>query len=130
MTQKTVQELFDLSGKVALVTGASGHLGRELAIGLAEAGASVVAASRSAERGEEIARSLPLVGSATHSCVAIDHLDSASLAAGFAEAVNRAGHIDILVNNGHQATIKTWHDATADDFTAQLANASGYFELS
>src|SRR5262245_18793576 len=106
MSQKTVRELFDLSGKVALVTGASGHLGRELAIGLAEAGASVVAASRSAERGEEIARSLPVVGSATHSGVAIDHLDSASLASGFADAVNQGGHIDILVNNGHEPTTK------------------------
>ncbi len=61
MSQKSVLELFDLSGKVALVTGASGHLGRELAIGLAEAGACVVAASRSAERGEEIARLLPVI---------------------------------------------------------------------
>ncbi len=70
-----------------------------------------------------------LIGSATHSGVAIDHLDSASLASGFANAVNRAGHIDILVNNGHEPTIKTWHDATAEEFTAQLANASGYFGL-
>jgi NAD(P)-dependent dehydrogenase (short-subunit alcohol dehydrogenase family) len=129
MSQKTVPELFDLTGKVALVTGASGHLGRELAIGLAEAGASVVAASRSAERSEEVARALPVVRNAKHAAVALDHLDSASIASGFADAVNRAGQIDILVNNGHQATTKTWHDTTADEFTAQLANATGYFEL-
>ena len=129
MTQKTATELFDLRGKVALVTGASGHLGRALATGLAEAGASVVVASRSAERGTEIARSLPVVGDAAHNAVVLDHLDSASVASGFADTVSRAGQVDILVNNGHQATVKTWHDVTADEFTAQLANASGYFEL-
>jgi NAD(P)-dependent dehydrogenase (short-subunit alcohol dehydrogenase family) len=129
MNQKTVPELFDLSGKVALVTGASGHLGHELAIGLAEAGASVVAASRSVERGAEIARSLPIIGAAKHLAVGLDHLDSGSIGSGFADAVKRAGQIDILVNNGHQATTKTWQDTTAAEFTAQLANASGYFEL-
>jgi NAD(P)-dependent dehydrogenase (short-subunit alcohol dehydrogenase family) len=129
MSPRTVPELFDISGKVALVTGASGHLGRELAIGLAEAGASVVAASRSAERSNDLARALPVVGKAKHAAVALDHLDSASIASGFADAVTRAGQIDILVNNGHQATTKTWQDTTAAEFTAQLANASGYFEL-
>jgi gluconate 5-dehydrogenase len=129
MSNKTVSELFDLSGKVALVTGASGHLGRELSIGLAEAGASVVAASRSLERGEDTARSLPVVGSAQHTAVVLDHLDPTSLTSGFADALSRAGQIDVLVNNGHQATTKTWQDTTTEEFTAQLANASGYFAL-
>jgi gluconate 5-dehydrogenase len=129
MNYKTVTDLFDLRGKVALVTGASGHLGRELAIGLAEAGANVVAASRSAERGERIAGSLPLIADAKHIAVELDHLDSTSIATGFADAVRRAGQIDILVNNGHQATTKTWQDTTGEEFTAQLANATGYFEL-
>lgn len=129
MSHKTVSELFDLTGKVALVTGASGHLGHELAIGLAEAGASIVTASRSAERGEETAGSLPVIANAKHLSVTLDHLDSASIACGFAKAVDRTGRIDILVNNGHQATIKTWKNTTAEEFNAQLANATGYFEL-
>src|SRR5215475_12705865 len=106
MSQKTVPQLFNLTGKVALVTGASGHLGRELAVGLAEAGASVIAASRSAERGEELARSLPIIANAKHIAVALDHLDSASITNGFADALKRAGRVDILVSNGHQATTK------------------------
>ncbi len=56
-------------------------------------------------------------------------MDSASITAGLAAAVETAGKIDILVNNGHQATKKTWHDVSADEFTEQLANATGYFLL-
>lgn len=129
MSGKTVRELFDLSGKVALITGASGHLGNSMATGLAEAGASVVTASRSLERAQDVARVLPTLGSAKHAPVQLDHLDSTSLTAGFADAVQAAGKVDILVNNGHDATTKTWHDISDDEFNAQLANATGYFRL-
>src|SRR5262245_53697780 len=127
MSNRTVKELFDLSGRVALVTGASGHLGHEMATALAEAGADVVVASRSLERAQESAQSLPTTGRNRHCAVELDHLESDSIAAGFASAVEAAGKIDILVNNGHQATTKTWHDASAEEFNAQLANATGYF---
>lgn len=129
MSGKTVRELFDLSGQVALITGASGHLGNAVATGLAEAGASVVAASRSLERAQDVARTLPTLGDAKHVAVQLDHLDSASVTAGFSDAVQAAGKIDILVNNGHNATTKTWHDISDDEFNAQLANATGYFRL-
>jgi gluconate 5-dehydrogenase len=129
MNKRTVTELFDLSGRVALVTGATGHLGFEMAAGLAEAGAAVVIASRSLERAQKIVRSLPTVSDAQHSAVELDHMDSTSITAGFAAAVKAAGKIDILVNNGHQATTKTWHDVSSEEFTEQLANATGYFLL-
>jgi gluconate 5-dehydrogenase len=129
MARRTVSELFDLSGRVALVTGATGHLGCEMAAGLAEAGATVVVASRSLERAEEASRNLPSISGSRHFAVELDHLDGDSIHAGFEAAVKAAGKIDILVNNGHQATTKTWHDVTADEFNAQLANATGYFLL-
>ena len=50
MPEPTVKQLFDLTGRVALITGASGHLGSALARALAEAGASVVCASRDLTR--------------------------------------------------------------------------------
>ncbi len=128
MTSRTVCDLFDLSEMVALITGATGHLGSEMAVGLAEAGAKVVVASRSIERAQDVARHLPTKG-AQHCAVQLDYLDSNSIAAGFATAVNNAGKIDILVNNGHEATTKTWHDVAPEDFTAQLRNATGYFQL-
>ena len=48
--EPTVQQLFDLTGKVALITGGSGHLGRSMASALAEAGASVLVSSRDESR--------------------------------------------------------------------------------
>jgi NAD(P)-dependent dehydrogenase (short-subunit alcohol dehydrogenase family) len=48
--EPTIQELFDLSGKVALITGGTGHLGGAMARALAEAGATVVLTSRDAAK--------------------------------------------------------------------------------
>lgn len=127
--EPSVTELFDLSGKVALVTGATGHLGREIAAGLAEAGASVVAASRSKSRAVKVADEFPQVGSAKHLGIELNHLDERSIAGGFAEAVKIGGKVDILVNNGHEATMRTWHDVNFEEFNVQLANATGYFLL-
>ena len=58
MTEPTIQNLFDLTGKVALITGGSGFLGKSFSRALAEAGASVVIASRVKERAEQIAHDL------------------------------------------------------------------------
>lgn len=129
MHNRNVKDLLDLSGKTALVTGASGYLGKALAEGLAEAGASVVVSSRSAERASDVAQKLPQPHQGQHIGIELDHLDEASVIRGFARAVEAAGAIDILVNNGHEPTSQSWHNAVADDFTRQLANATGYFEL-
>lgn len=48
-------EIFELSGKVALVVGGTGGIGRAIALGLARCGAEVAVAGRSRERGEEVA---------------------------------------------------------------------------
>jgi gluconate 5-dehydrogenase len=126
----TVQQLFDLSGRVALVTGASGHLGAALAEALAEAGARVVVASRDLNIAQAAAAKLSGKESARHVGVAIDHMDEASIERGFAEAVKAAGQIDVLVNNGHEPLSADWRSVTSEQFTRQLANATGYFLLS
>ncbi len=127
--EPTVQELFDLSGRVALITGGTGHLGSAMARALAEAGASVVVTSRDAARARAAAEALPQAGAARHHGVALDHMDPAALERGFTEAVARAGRIDVLVNNGHEADANDWTTVTAEQFTRQLANATGYFLL-
>jgi len=133
MTDKaepSIWQLFDLTGRVALVTGASGYLGFSLASALAEAGCRVVAASRKLRTAQEIAARLTSVKKDWHLGVAIDHMSEASIQRGFKAAVRQAGQVDILVNDGHEVLAADWTSVTGSQFTRQLANATGYFLLS
>lgn len=125
----TVQELFDLTGRTALLTGGSGHLGTAMASALAEAGASVVVSSRDRKRAEAAVAALPVAGEARHRGVEIDHKDETSIQSGFADAIEHNGGLDILVNNGHDGITDDLKTVSADGFDSQLANATGYFLL-
>lgn len=130
----SVSTLFNLAGRVALVTGARGHLGFSLARGLAEAGARVIASSRQLRHAEEVAEQLAAAstgdpGAAPHLAVQIDHLHEDSINRGFDDAVRQAGRVDILVNCGHDAISSDWQTVTAEQFQRQLANVTGYFLL-
>jgi NAD(P)-dependent dehydrogenase (short-subunit alcohol dehydrogenase family) len=129
MSDPTVHQLFDLTGRVALITGASGWLGGAMAAALAEAGASVVVASRDATRGAKAASALPTDNGIRHHSVILDQLDDASIESGFDAAVAAAGKVDILINNGHAADGHDLFDVDADQFNRVLANASGWFLL-
>src|SRR5262245_50736353 len=98
---RTVQQLFDLTGRVALVTGATGHLGRALSEALAESGASGGATSRDAAKARDYAATLPAPAKVSHHGVALDYLDTASIRSCVDETLRMAGRIDILVNNGY-----------------------------
>lgn len=127
--EPTIHSLFDLSGKRALITGASGYLGSAMARGLAEAGAVVIAASRDVERARQSAAGLPAVAGGPHVGVALDHLDVGALEAGFHQAIDEVGAIDIVVNNGQSGPANDLTDVTPAQFQQQLANAAGYFHL-
>lgn len=129
--EPTIGELFSLAGKVALVTGGTGHLGMAIARGLAEAGASVVLTGRDPRRAEAAASTLaPVRGDGPgHRGLALDHMRPDELESAFARAVDHAGRIDVLVNNGHEAQANDWTDVTAEQFDRQLSNATGYFLL-
>lgn len=126
---KHVLNLLSLRGKVALVTGAAGHLGWRMAEALAEAGASVIASSRRVATAWGAVGKLPRIG-ATHHAVEIDHMEEASIESGFAAAVNAAGRVDVLINNGHEPVGQDWSSLTAAQFDRQLRNLTGYFLLS
>jgi gluconate 5-dehydrogenase len=129
ISEKTVPQLFDLSGRTALITGASGYLGFAMAEGLAEAGCRVVVGSRKLETAKATAAKLGGTQKGKHLFVALNHLDGKSLQRGFTAAVKQAGQIDLLINNGHEALGADWRTVTGEQFTQQLANATGYFLL-
>ena len=90
--------LFDLKGKVALVTGGNGGIGLGMARGLAGAGASIVIAGRKAGKSKGAAAELARLGIKT-SVVEVDVADEASCKAMVAATVKEFGRLDILINN-------------------------------
>ena len=89
---------FCLDGRCALVTGASGGLGRHFALTLAGAGAKVVAAARRMDRLEEVAADIEAAGGRA-AAVALDVTDGASVRAAFTAAEKALGPVTVLVNN-------------------------------
>ena len=90
-----MNDLFDLSGKVAIVTGGGSGIGRQMAHGLAEAGAELVLCARKVERCEEAAAEMPTRALA----LPVDVTDEDSVGAMVGRAVHEFGRVDILVNN-------------------------------
>jgi 2-deoxy-D-gluconate 3-dehydrogenase len=90
--------MFDLKGKVAIVTGGNGGIGLGMAEGLASAGANVIIAARKAEKSKAAAAALAKRGVKT-GVVEVNVADEASCRAMVAEAVKQMGRVDILVNN-------------------------------
>lgn len=95
---RTIQQLFDLSGKTALVTGGSRGLGLQIAEALGEQGAKIVLSARKQAELDEAVAHLKQRGIEA-SAVAADLSQEAAIATLTAEAIKRLGHIDILVNN-------------------------------
>ena len=127
---RTVSQLFDLSGKTALVTGGSRGLGLQMAQALGEAGARVMLSSRKAE---DLKESAGILRSAGIDCdwIAADCAQEAGIRALADETLRRLGHVDILLNNAGAA----WgapaedHPVEAWDKVMNL-NVRGYFILS
>jgi 2-deoxy-D-gluconate 3-dehydrogenase len=89
---------FDLTGRVAIITGGNGGIGLGMARGLAEAGASVVIAARNAAKSAAAERELRALG-ARVSSVEVDVLDPVSIRSMASFAVECFGRIDVLITN-------------------------------
>src|SRR5882724_3990215 len=105
----------DLSGRVALVTGASSGLGAQFAKTLAQAGAGVVLAARRIERLKTLHAAIEAEGGHAH-VVGLDVADPDSIRAAVAHTETEMGAIDILVNNAGVGTTQKLTDVTADEF--------------
>jgi NAD(P)-dependent dehydrogenase (short-subunit alcohol dehydrogenase family) len=121
---------FDLSGRVALVTGAARGLGRAIALALADAGADVALGLRDPDSGGELVASIEAMG---RRCLALpmDVTDLDGSRAGIDRAIDSLGSLDILVNNAGGGIDTLALDVTEADFDHVLAlNVKSTFFLS
>lgn len=117
----------DLSGRVALVTGASSGLGAQFARSLAKAGAGVVLAGRRVERLKDLRAEIEAEGGSAH-MVQMDVTDRASIAAAVAHAETEFGTIDILVNNSGVSATNRIQDVSEQDYDFVMdTNVRGAF---
>lgn len=118
---------FDLSGKVAFVTGASRGIGRAIALGLAECGADLFLCSRTLSDLQAVAREVRTRGKKAE-VAAVDVGSVESIQAGVGAALRSFGQIDILVNNAGINTPLPALEETEDNFDEHVAvNLKGLF---
>jgi NAD(P)-dependent dehydrogenase (short-subunit alcohol dehydrogenase family) len=119
--------MFDLSSKVAIVTGGNRGIGLAIARGLASAGATVVIANRRAAEGERAAETLRGEG-VSAVAMATDVTSRPSLEALVSHVTDQFGQIDILVNNAGLMVRKPVEEITEEDWDSVLdANLKGMF---
>jgi gluconate 5-dehydrogenase len=123
-----VDELFDIRGKVAMVTGGSSGLGLQMAEGLAEAGANMVIGSRRRELCERVSRDLRRKHGIEAIAVKLDVTNEEDVRDAVEKRVEHFEKIDILVNNVGKANIKeTLSTSLAEWNQIMVTNVSSMF---
>lgn len=126
----SVQRIFDLSGKVALITGASRGIGEAIAVAYAKAGAKVVIASRKQADLEGVAQGIQDAGGEALAMAAHTG-DMAAIQAAVEKAISTYGDIDVVVNNAatnpHFGPILTAEESHWDKILD--VNVKGYFRV-
>src|SRR5437764_4190425 len=119
--------IFDLTGKVALVTGASRGLGQQFARALAVAGADLAITSRTTSSLDAFAAEIRGMGRRV-AAVELNLREEASIKAAVADALSQLGQIDVLVNNAGCNIRKRADDVTWDEWNTVLdTNLRGTF---
>lgn len=126
----SVQHLFDLTGKVAIVTGGATGLGLQMALALAEAGADVVVASRNLERSSQFVAELRQIGGKPLA-YAFDVTDAKAPQAMVDIVIAAYGHVDILFNNAAATDInRPYEPLSVERWDAVLrVNLTGVIDI-
>ncbi len=123
-------DLFDLTGKVAMVTGASKGLGKAMAAGLAKAGSDLALCARNSDDLRRAAAEVGKFGTLVET-FPLDVLDRESILEAVDSTISRLGRIDILVNNAGINIRKTVLDLSEEEWDSVLdTNLKGYFLVS
>jgi 2-dehydro-3-deoxy-D-gluconate 5-dehydrogenase len=117
--------LFDLSGKVAVITGGNGGIGLGMAKGMANTGATIVVAGRDAAKNADAVKQLQALGAPARA-IPVDVLKEESCRALIADTLKAYGRLDILVNNAGMSirkqpedyTLAEWHTVLDSNLTS------------
>lgn len=123
-----VKELFDLTGKVILVSGGAGNYGKCIAEGLAEAGATVIIASRNLENVNEVAANFQSVGLDVHG-LQLDQGDHQSVLAIKSAIIEKFGKLDGFINNAVARTMKGYMGPIEQFAASMQVNATGMMDI-
>jgi len=127
--------MFDLKGRVAIVTGGNGGIGLGMAKGLAVAGAAVVIAARNRDKSHDAVEAINAIGAGQARAIEVDVADEASVNALIAETGKACGRLDILVNNAGTnirkrpeiISLAEWHQVIETNLTsAYLCSHAAY----
>jgi len=127
-------KLFDLTGRVAIVTGGNGGIGLGMARGMAEAGATIVIAGRNREKSAGAVQAIEAAGGKAIA-VEVDVLKPDSCRAMVETAVERFGRLDILVNNAgtnirkqpQDYALEEWHLVLETNLTSAFVSAQAAY---
>jgi len=123
-------QLFDLRGRIAIVTGGNGGIGLGIATGLAQAGAAVAIVGRDVAKNQTAASQLVAAGFNAR-CVSADITDPGACLAMVQAVASHFGRVDILVNNAGMTIRKLVQDYTPQDWQRVMdVNVSGAFHCS
>jgi 2-deoxy-D-gluconate 3-dehydrogenase len=111
--------MFDLTGKIALLTGGNGGIGLGMARGLGQSGATIIVVGRNEEKSASALRELQSLGVRAESLPA-DVTDEAAVQRVFARVRDRYGRLDILVNNAGSTVRKPPQDFTLDEWNTVM----------
>jgi NAD(P)-dependent dehydrogenase (short-subunit alcohol dehydrogenase family) len=115
------QELFDLTGKVGLVTGGNSGLGFGFASGIAKCGGDVVIWGRRKDKNDEAAEHLRAMGAGRVHTQAVDVSSEEQVVSGMAEAIEVMGRLDGAVVNAGSSSMSPFHEMTTQIYEDLLA---------